>query len=158
MTEIAAIAVVARNGVIGDGQDQPIKIPEDWKRFKATTTGHPLIVGRVTFDAIGRHLPERTMVIVSRSPEQIDVGETGLAVTSVEAALAVAEALDDQIAFVAGGGQIYRAAWQYLDTLLITEVDQDAEGEVTFPEIDDAWVEVSREPRDGFDFVRYERA
>lgn len=158
MTEIVAIAVVARNGVIGDGEDQPFKIAEDWKRFKATTMGHPLIVGRATFDAIGRHLPGRTMIIISRTPERVDVGETGYAVASVDAALELAASLDPEVAFVAGGGQVYRAALDRCDRLLLTEVDADAEGDVTFPSLGAELVETAREPRAGFAFVTYERA
>lgn len=158
MTEIVAIAVVGRNRVIGDGTDQPFKIAEDWKRFKATTMGHPLVVGRATFEAIGRHLPGRTMVVVSRHPERVDVGETGFAVASPQLALALAEELDDDVAFVAGGGEIYRALLGSCDRLLLTEVVADAEGEVTFPELGDEWVETEREPREGYAFVTYERA
>lgn len=159
---LIAIAVVASNGVIGDGNDQPFKFPADWRRFKQVTMGHPMIMGRKTHDAMGL-LPGRVSIVITRRPELIefpldDAGQPrGFAVDSVLRAIEVARGLD-QTCYVIGGGQIYRAAWQYLDVLDITEVPQDAPGSVTFPEIDpDEWVEVSREPQGEFDFVRYER-
>lgn len=153
------IAIVAANGVIGDGHKQPFEFAEDWRHFKAVTLGHPLIMGRKTQDAIGRFLPGRTTIIVTRRPESVLIpeGVDAHAVGSLAAALELAASLDE-VAYVAGGGEIYRQAWASLDELDLTEVHADADGSVRFPEIADAeWREVAREPRGEFDFVRYER-
>lgn len=155
---VIAIAVVGRNGVIGDGHDQPFKFREDFERFKAVTMGHPIIMGRHTLDAIGSYLPGRTTIVVSRDPEQIELSDResapSFAVGSVELALELAEALDD-VCFVCGGGQVYRNMWDYLTELDITEVHTEAPGSVTFPDVDpDDWRELCREPRGEFDFTR----
>lgn len=156
---VIAIAVVGCNGVIGDGHDQPFKFREDWERFKATTMGHPIIMGRHTHEAMGRYLPGRTTIVVSRDPEQVELSDSdsapSFAVGSVETALELAESLDD-VCFVGGGGQVYRHAWDFLTELDLTEVHADGWGEVTFPEVDPLdWRLLSREERGEFDFARY---
>jgi dihydrofolate reductase len=156
MREIIAIAAVASNGVIGAGNDIPWRIPADWQRFKALTMGNVLIMGRKTYDSIGRPLPGRTTFVITR--DRLWRGEGVRAVPSVDEALDQALLLDSQMIFVAGGGEIYRAAWKRLTGLEITEVEQDPDGEVTFPEIDlDEWIESSRERHDGYSFVSYRR-
>jgi dihydrofolate reductase len=158
-----AIAIVSANGVIGDGERQPFEFAEDWARYKRVTLGHPMIMGRRTHDAIGRWLPGRPTIVVTSRPELVEMPPagstaTGYAAVSVEAALDLARTLDDEEIYVAGGGQVYRAAWDHLTDLDLTEVHADAEGAVRFPEIDPAiWVEVRREPRGEFDFVGYRR-
>lgn len=157
--KIVAIAIVADNGVIGDGKKQPFEFKEDWARFKQVTLGHPMVMGRKTQDAIGRFLPGRTTIIVSRNPDAVEIPEDAeaLAVGSVGEALHVASLLDE-VVFVAGGGEIYRQAWDSLTHLDLTMVHSPAEGPVRFPDIDpDEWVEVRREPHGEFDFVGFER-
>ncbi len=161
-TRVIAIAVVASNGVIGDGKDQPFKFREDWARFKKLTTGHPLVLGRTTHDAMGL-LPGRTSIVVSRHPEAVNwpqdapEGSAGIAVGSIEEALARAAELDE-VVFVIGGGSIYRASWPWISELDITEVHSTAQGSVRFPEIDpQEWQESFREPGAAFDFVGYTR-
>lgn len=159
MTRYIAIAIVAANGVLGDGERQPFAFAEDWARYKRVTMGHPMIMGRRTHDAIGRFLPGRTTIVVTRDPASVAIpeGVDARAIASVSEALEVAASLDD-VVYVAGGGEIYRAAWSVLTDLDITEVHADAEGAVRFPEIDPGqWREVRREPRGEFDFVGYER-
>lgn len=156
---LIAIAIVAANGVLGDGASQPFAFAEDWARYKRVTLGHPMIMGRRTHDAIGRFLPGRTTIIVSRHPERVEIpeGVDARAVASVDDAIEAAESLDE-VVYVAGGGEIYRQAWGRLTDLDLTEVHADAEGSVRFPRVDpDEWVEVRREPRGEFDFVGYER-
>ncbi len=162
-TKLVAIAVVASNGVIGDGNDQPFKFREDWARFKKLTRGHSLIMGRKTHEAMGL-LPERTSIVITRHPDKLsfpirdDGRPHGCAVSSFEEALAVETGDADDIRFVVGGGQIYQMAWPYLDELDITEVHAEADGSVRFPTITlDEWKEISRDPRGEFDFVRYVR-
>ena len=141
MTNVTMIAAVGRNGVIGDGQHMLWHIPEDLKYFKRTTMGHPMLMGRRTFDSTGV-LPGRRSIVITRQPEwrHPDV-ETA---HSLAEALALAGPADE--VFVVGGGEIYREAMPYAARLLITEVAQSPDGSVTFPSIDlDDWVETARE-------------
>ena len=160
---IIGIAIVAANGVIGDGEKQPFEYAEDWARYKRVTLGHPMIMGRRTHEAIGRWLPARPTIVITSRPELVKPppegsSAAGYAVRSIEEAFELARTLDDQEIYVAGGGQVYRAAWAQLTDLDLTEVNAEAEGSVRLPEIDPAeWVEVRREPRGEFDFVGYRR-
>ena len=159
---IIAIAIVAANGVLGDGERQPFEFAEDWARYKRVTSGHPMIMGRRTLDAIGRWLPGRATIVVTSRPEEVELPTdgkaAGFAVSSVAAALELASSLDDDEVYVAGGGSIYAQAWPYLTDLDLTEVHAEAEGSVHFPEVDPAeWSEVRREPHAEFDFVGYRR-
>jgi dihydrofolate reductase len=154
--QVVAVVAVARNGVIGAGLDIPWQVPGDQARFKRLTLGHPLVMGRLTYDSIGRPLPGRTTLVVSRdrsfAPEGVEVHG------DVDTALDRALALDQELVFVAGGGQLYRAAWDRLDVLEVTEVDAEPPGDVFFPPVDRAdWVETAREPHPGHAFVRFER-
>lgn len=153
---LTAIAAVAANGVIGIGQEIPWRIPEDWERFKDVTMGGVLVMGRRTHESIGEPLPGRTTIVVSRSLDEAPTG-TLLAAT-LEDALAQARAIEGRT-FVAGGGQLYAAAWPLLTDLDLTLVDQRPEGGTAFfPAVDPAeWSEVARVPRDGFTFVKYRR-
>ncbi|MGY4719950.1 dihydrofolate reductase [Naumannella huperziae] len=155
MSELTAIVIMGHGGVIGDGADQPWHIAEDQQRFKRLTTGGVLIMGRRTFEAIGRVLPGRTTVVLTRDPEwrhdQVTVAH------DADAALAAARSAGGPI-FVAGGGEIYRLFADRLTRLEVTLVDAEAEGDVTFPVIDtDTWYESARENRDGYSFVTWER-
>jgi dihydrofolate reductase len=154
--EIVGIAAVARNGVIGADNDIPWRIPADWARFKRLTMGQVLIMGRKTWASIGRALPGRTAFVVTRDTKWR--GEGVYAVGSLEEAFDQAAARNPETIFVAGGGEIYRAAWDRLTGLEITEVDAEPPGDVIFPEIDlQVWTEIFREPHDGYAFVRYRR-
>ena len=153
--EIIGIAAVAATGVIGSGSDIPWRIPEDWRRFKRLTLGHVLIMGRKTYDSIGRPLPGRTTVVITRD-ERWRADGVRVAAT-VDEAFRTAAQLGSGPVFVAGGGEIYRAAWDRLTRLEITEVAQDVEGDVTFPPIDDGWARIAREPHDTYSFVTYRR-
>lgn len=156
MPEIIGIAAVAANGVIGARNDIPWRIPADWQRFKALTMGHVLIMGRKTYDSIGRPLRGRTTFVITR--DRMWRSDGVRTVPSVTEALDQATELNPKMIFVAGGGEIYRAAWDRLTGLEITEVYQHPFGEVTFPEIrSDEWIETSRELRDGYSFVSYRR-
>ncbi len=160
-TRMIGIAIVASNGVLGDGERQPFEFAEDWARYQRVTLGHPMVMGRRTHEAIGRWLPGRTTIVVTRRPEAVplptDARARGYAVASVDEALDLAASLDD-VVYVAGGGEVYRQAWDRLTELDLTEVHAEAEGAVRLPDVDPGdWVEVRREPRGEFDFVGYER-
>jgi dihydrofolate reductase len=156
MPDIVGIAAVARNGVIGAGNDIPWRIREDWARFKRLTMGQVLIMGRKTYDSIGRPLPGRTTFVITRDRQWR--GEGVFAVPFLDEAFARARDLDPKTIFVAGGGEIYRAAWDRLTRLEITEVHSQPAGETTFPAIEPReWQETAREDRDGYSFVSYRR-
>lgn len=152
---VIAIAAVAQNGVIGSDNDIPWRIAEDWVRFKAITMGHVLIMGRKTYESIGRPLPGRSTIVVTRDPTWA-VDGVRVAV-DLDHAFAIAIALAPEKVFVAGGGQIYAAAWDRLDELEVTEVTAEPEGDVIFPTIGVEWDVTAREQRDGFAFVSYAR-
>ncbi|HZI96676.1 MAG TPA: dihydrofolate reductase [Actinomycetales bacterium] len=149
---VTLVAAVGRNGVIGRDGQLPWPPTGDLKHFKRTTMGHTLVMGRKTYDSIGRPLPGRTTIVVTRQPRWHADGVT--TASSLDRALALAEGE----VFVIGGGEIYRQAMPRADALLITEVDQAPDGDTTFPEIDPAhWVETSREQHDGFAVVTHTR-
>jgi dihydrofolate reductase len=159
---IALIAAVARNGVIGAQNRLPWRLPEDLKHFRALTTGHAVIMGRRTWESIGRPLPGRQNIVVTSSE--------GIRVAGVE----VARSLDDALArvrlpdpaFVIGGETLYRDALPRADLLYLTEIERDFEGDARFPQFDRSlWRETARtnaralDDQGGFTyhFAAYER-
>lgn len=150
---VTVVAAVAANGVIGRDNDMPWHLPEDLKRFKALTMGRPLVMGRRTFDAIGRPLPGRRTVVVTRDTTWRHDG-----VEVVHSPAAALELLTGEDVVLAGGGELYRQLWEQVDALEITHIDRVVDGDTTLPSIDpDRWVETAREDRDGFSFVSYRR-
>ncbi len=157
---VAIIAAVASNGVIGSANALPWRLPEDLKRFKALTLGHPVIMGRKTFESIGRPLPGRRNIVISRNAAFSAEGcETA---ASLDAALAACAGTTDEV-FVIGGGQIYAEALPVSDKLYLTEIKAEVDGDTRFPGFDrSAWRESLREPHRSetglhFDFVIHER-
>ena len=139
---LTLIAAVGRNGVIGDGSAMPWHLPEDLRFFKETTMGGVLVMGRGTWDSIGRALPGRRTVVVTRQRAWSAPGAE--VAHSLREALAIA---GDGEVFVAGGGQIYAQTIEYAHRLILTEVDVEPEGETRFPRVDpEVWHEVSRTP------------
>jgi dihydrofolate reductase len=158
--EVAIVAAVARNGVIGIDGRMPWDLPEDLRRFKATTDGHPVIMGRRTYESIverlGGPLPDRTNVVMSRGDPDVPAGV--VLADSVEAALEAARATGADVAYVIGGGSVYEQFLPRADRLVLTEVDAAPEGDTRFPDWDrDEWAEVARDEREGFAFVEYVR-
>ncbi|MBI1395372.1 MAG: dihydrofolate reductase [Betaproteobacteria bacterium] len=154
---VTLLVAVARNRVIGAQGQLPWHLPEDLARFRAVTMGHAIVMGRKTFESIGRLLPGRRSIIVTRNTRYVVPGaET---VPSVEAALSLSA--DDSDVFVIGGGEVYAHALPLADRILLTEVDLDPPGDTWFPPIDPArWREVSRERHTsrtgiGFAYVEY---
>lgn len=148
---VVLVAAVARNGVIGAAGGMPWHLPADLRHAKELTMGHPLLMGRATFEAIGRPLPGRPCVVLTRDPYWHHPGVT--VVRSVEQALAV---LTPGPVMVFGGGQVYAQALPYADRLEITHIDAEPEGDTHFPPIDpQRWREVAREDHDGYAFVTY---
>jgi len=135
---VSLIVAVSSNGVIGRDGDLPWHLPADLRHFKKTTMGHYLIIGRATWDEVGRPLPGRTMVVVTRNR---NFGADDVLVAhSVEEALALAR--DDDEPFIGGGGEIYRQALEagMVERIYITRVHADIEGDTLLPSIDlDQW-------------------
>lgn len=131
---LALIVAAAQNGVIGRDNDLPWRLSTDLKRFKALTLGHHLIMGRKCFESIGRPLPGRTTVVLSRSgwaaPDGVEVA------ASLDEALAIVEAAGDELPFIAGGAQIYAEALPRVDVMHWTHVAADVDGDVRFPNVD----------------------
>ncbi len=134
---VSAIVAAASNGVIGRDNQIPWRLSGDLKYFKRTTLGHFVIMGRNSFDSIGRPLPKRTNVVITRNP--FFIATDCLIARSVEEALTLALDHGEQEAFILGGGEIYRQSMQYWDKLYLTRVEADVEGDVFFPE--PAWEE-----------------
>lgn len=155
---VTIVAAVARNGVIGAGGDIPWHLPGEQRRLKETTMGHVLVMGRRTYDSIGRPLPGRTTVVVTRQPGWTVDSPQVRVVGDVEEALRTAREIDEQV-FVLGGAQVYAATLPHADRLLLTEVDLEPVGDTYFPAVDwSQWTEASREQHDGWVLVDYRRA
>jgi dihydrofolate reductase len=152
---VVLIAAVAENGVIGNDGDIPWRLPADFAHFRATTVGHTLVMGRATYDSIGRPLPGRTTIVLTRDPSWSAEGVTVAA--SLEEALAVAADLPGDV-FVAGGAQVYAAALPLADAQVLSEVHLSPEGDTFYPDVDlEAWQEVDRVRGEEFDVVTWER-
>jgi dihydrofolate reductase len=166
---VTLVAAMGSNGVIGVDNALPWRLPEDLAHFKQLTLGHPMIMGRATFESIGRPLPGRTTIVLTRdpawSPGPAEVpgpgrqeGTVGTA-PDLDTALAQAGELDDDV-FVVGGGQVYAEALErdLVDLLCITRVAQAPDGDTRFPSIDwERWRPVGSIQHDGFEIITYER-
>jgi dihydrofolate reductase len=153
---VVLVAAVARNGVIGDGPDIPWHIPGEQAEFKQLTLGQVLVMGRTTYESIGRPLPGRTTVVLTRDPgwtaDGVHVAHT------VEEALALADTLPGE-AMVVGGAQVYAAVLPVADEQVITEVPLEPPGDVTYPDFPrEEWEEVRRDRHADYDRVWWRRA
>jgi len=159
MTQLSIIVAVAHDRVIGVNNTLPWHLPEDLKRFRALTMGHHIIMGRKTYDSLGRLLPGRTTVIVTRN-EGYQV-EGALVANSLEAAIALCK--DDDEVFLIGGAELYQAGLKLAHKLYITEIELDVVGDAFFPALVSAeWTEVAREAHISekglnFNYVTYAR-
>jgi dihydrofolate reductase len=144
--ELAIIAAVARNGVVGVAGGLPWHLPDDLRRFKTLTMGHTLVMGRRTWESIGRPLPGRRSLVVSRTPGYEAVG--ALVFGTLDDALA--HASGDARPFVIGGAALWREAMPRASHFFLTEVDAAPEGDVHFPPWSESeWREVERETMPG---------
>ncbi len=140
--KVSIIVAMARDRVIGVRNTLPWHLPEDLKHFKALTMGHHIIMGRKTYESIGRPLPGRTTVIVSRDPDYHILG--CITAPSIEAALAACG--DDPEIFFVGGANLYAQALPHADRLYLTEIDIEVEGDAWFPAFNRAeWHETGRD-------------
>ncbi len=132
--KVSAIVAIARKGVIGLDNGIPWHLPADLQHFKRKTLHHHIIMGRKSFESIGRPLPHRTNVVVSRDPFYLASG--CLIVHSVDQALELALENGETEAFIIGGAEIYRQSMPFWDLLYITEVDVEVDGDTFFPAVD----------------------
>lgn len=152
---VVLVAAVADNGVIGRDGQLPWHLPEDLAHFKRLTTGHAVLMGRATFESIGRALPGRLNVVLTRQPGWSADGV--LVARDLDEALTLAGRVHDTV-MVIGGAEVYAQAMDRADEQVLTEVHRAVEGDAVYPPFDrESWVETSREPQDGFDIVRWER-
>jgi dihydrofolate reductase len=150
---ISLISAVAKNGVIGGGNTLVWDIPEDLKHFRDKTRGHTVIMGRKTFESIGRPLPNRKNIVITRDPSYASEGinvvgslDEALRLASLEQGKEFEENQDEVEVFVIGGGEIYKQAIDRANKLYITEVHQDFDGDTKFPDINkNIWRETARE-------------
>lgn len=160
--KVSLIAAASENNVIGVHGNLPWHLPDDFKRFKALTSGHPVVMGRKTFESIGKPLPGRRNIVISRSVDAIEGCDV---VRSVQAALDLALDSGAEEVWVIGGGEIYKEALPLADKVDLTRVHANVEGDVMFPELDmNEWKEVFHEehPADekhkfSFAFSTFER-
>jgi dihydrofolate reductase len=165
MPLVSLVVAAAANGVIGRDNAMPWHLPEDLAHFKRLTLGHPVVMGRKTYESIlaslGRPLPGRTNIVVTRQPGFAAPGCTVVG----SLAAAIDSARDASEVFVIGGAEIYRLALPHAQRVYLTRIDAAFEGDATFPALDPAeWRETAREDHPategrkfGFAFVRYER-
>jgi dihydrofolate reductase len=159
---LSAIVAMAANRVIGAHNQLPWRLPADLARFKRLTLGHTLVMGRKTYESIGRPLPGRTTLVVTR---QQGYAPAGVKVAhSVDEALALAQG-DDEV-FIAGGAELYAQTLERLDRLYLTRIDRDFPGDTYFPEVDlSGWRLIEQEHHPAaspealpYSFLTYERA
>lgn len=150
---ISAIAAIGHNRILGKNNELLWRIPADLKRFKALTVGHPIIMGRKTFDSIGKPLPDRTSIVVTRDIAWQHEGV--IVVNSIEAAIAKAKVLDNTEAFVIGGAQIYQQAFHYIDRIYLTLIDDTKEGDAIFPEYESAFTKTIKEEPGEHEGLKY---
>ncbi len=128
---VAIIAAIANNGIIGRDNDLPWRLSDDLRRFKSLTLGHPVVMGRLTYESMGRPLPGRHNIVLSRSP--------GFAAAGVEVRGELVQALaavaDAEVAFILGGRRLFAAALPLADRLYLTRVHAEVDGDVYFPEL-----------------------
>jgi len=140
--KISIIVAMSNNNVIGINNTLPWHIPQDLKRFKSLTMGNPIVMGRKTFDSIGRPLPGRKNIVITRNEDSIIEGVE--IVNSINSLLALIK--DEEHVFVIGGEQIYKIFLDHATHLYVTEVDSDVVGDAHFPKLSTSqWKEVGRE-------------
>ena len=153
---VILVAAVARNGVIGNGTDIPWKVPGEQRLFKELTMGDVLVMGRTTYESIGRPLPGRTTIVLTRDPDWSAEGV--LVAHSMIDALGQAALLPGEV-MVVGGAQVYAEALPLATEQIISEIPLEPEGDVRYPDFDETlWIETVREQYDGFERVFMVRA
>lgn len=161
---VSIIVAKGKNNVIGKDNDLPWHLPGDLRHFKNTTTGHHLIMGRKTFESLGRPLPNRTSIVLTRNKEYT-IPDGHYVVHDLSSALEICHSKQLGQVYVLGGADIFEMALPYTDELIVTEVDASPKGDTYFPEIEESeWRMVSRQDfskdeknKYAYSFVTYTR-
>lgn len=157
--QLRLIVAYSRNRIIGKDNTLPWRLPGDLKHFKQQTLGHPVIMGRRTWESLGRPLPGRLNIVVSKSG--LGSFEGARVASSLEQAIELVQ--DADLAYVIGGANLYAQSLGIVDSIIATEIDAEIEGDAYFPLLEkDQWKEVAREPQPAengllYDFVTYQR-
>lgn len=152
---ISAIVAISNNRVIGNDNDIPWYLPADLKYFKKKTLNHHIIMGRKTFQSIGRPLPKRTNIILTR--DGFFIASNCIVVHALDHALNIAKDNGEEEVFIIGGGQVYELAMQHIDKVYLTEVNIDVKGEVQFPELlEGEWKETFSEAHEADKINKYD--
>ncbi len=162
---VSAVVAIGRDRVLGKDNKLIWHIPEDLKRFRNITRGHPVIMGRKTFESIlevlGRPLPERPNIVITRDPgyqpsyKGMPIVEDMIVVSSVEEAIENAKDLDTEEVFVIGGGQIFEAMLPVIDKLYLTLIEDDKEGDSFFPEYEKEFTKKTFEESHEWERIKY---
>jgi len=157
--KIVIISAVAQNGVIGiSNGDMPWKVKEEFQHFKNTTLGFPVIMGRKTFETLGKPLKGRLNIVITRDKERSFEFDDVKKFYSLNEAIEYCKILNTEKSFIIGGGEIYRQGIDLADEMIISFMDFEAEGDVYFPEINEKiWKRESGEKRSHFEIVHYKR-
>ena len=157
--KIIIIAAIARNGVIGKASgEMPWHVKEEFQHFKNTTLGSPIIMGRKTFETLGKPLKERENLVISRNEGLKLNFENTKVFKSLAESIKYCRNKNSEKVFIIGGGEIYNQAIQFADEMILSFMKFEAEGEVKFPEIkNDIWRLVSTEDREEFEIKKFER-
>ncbi len=157
--KIIIISAVARNGVIGRSNgEMPWHDKEEFQHFKSTTLGFPILMGRVTFETLGKPLKNRLNVVITGQPDYSLPFEEVKIYKNLNEALDSLRRLNPEKIFIIGGGEVYKQAILFADEMIISVMKFEAEGDVFFPEIDSKiWKELSRDKRAQFDIITYVR-
>lgn len=151
---IIAIAAIGKNRELGTKNRLSWRIPDDFKRVKEITMGHPLIMGRKTFESIGRPLPGRTNIVITRDTNYVAKG--CLVVNSLEEALKKAREIEEEV-FIFGGAEIYEQAMPYTNKLYLTLInDKDSEADAFFPDYADDFQEIIHHGEREYEGIKYE--
>ena len=153
--KISAIAAMSENRVIGDDNQLPWHLPADLKHFKTITSGHPILMGRKTHESIGRPLPNRTNIVITRNHAYHAAG--CLVVKSIDEAIEEAKALQKDEIFIIGGAEVYKQLLPHIECIYLTIVQEIFEGDAFFPELNlKEWTEISRESHEADDENDYD--
>ncbi len=157
--KIIIIVAVAENGVIGKANgDLPWQVNEDFRHFKNTTLGYPIVMGRKSFEALGKPLKGRENIVVTHNKKLKYDFENVWIFFSLNSAIDYCKTLNKEKIFITGGGEIYKQAISFVDEMIISHMKFEAEGEVKFPKFDiNDWEVISKDEREKFEIVTYSR-
>lgn len=140
---LSLVVAMGKNRCIGKDGQMPWHLPADLKHFKKLTSGHPVVMGRKTFESIGKPLPARTNIVITRNTDYLQEGV--LVVGSIKEALKFGQKINDKV-FIIGGGEIFKETLSLAEELVITEIDFEPEGDTFFPVVPaEEWEEISKE-------------